>query len=345
MIRIGSLFSGIGGFELGLERAIPNSQTIWQVEQDKFCQKILKKHWPEAIIYDDVRNINKNNVESIDILCGGLPCQDICIAGNGKGIIKNETRSGLWWEMHRIIDELGPRIAIMENVPAITFRGGWDVVGSLAKIGYDCEWTIISARDFGACHVRERWFCVAYPNSNRKAIQEKERTSDIIGKGKPTATHTDNQGWIESTIHYSGCHNIQSNVANTDSERLQQTTIKRTIQIDDNWAEIQQRTSQKQNATNTNGQSTIFESMHPSTMEKEIATQKRMSIGCDNSDRQQYSTGAGHWATAHPEPLIRRVDDGVSRKLDSPRLKALGNSIVPQCSQWIGEQILKAGLI
>ena len=102
---------------------------------------------------------------------------------------------------------------------------------------------------------------------------------------------------------------------------------------------------ENKNATNTNGQSTIFESMHPSTMEKEIATQKRMSIGCDNSDRQQYSTGAGHWSTAHPEPLICGMDDGVSRKLDSPRLKALGNSIVPQCSQWIGEQILKAGLI
>jgi DNA (cytosine-5)-methyltransferase 1 len=256
MIRIGSLFSGIGGFELGLERAIPNSQTIWQVEQDKFCQKILKKHWPEAIIYDDVRNINKNNVESIDILCGGFPCQDISIAGNGKGIIKNETRSGLWWEMHRIIDELEPRIAIMENVPAITFRGGWDVVGSLAQIGYDCEWTIISARDFGACHVRERWFCVAYPNS----------------------------------------------------ERLQKKSVV---------------------------------TIRPESTTKGI----RLDFGCTNNSEQQYSTGAGPWATAHPEPLICGMDDGVSRKLDSPRLKTLGNSIVPQCSQWIGEQILKAGLI
>lgn len=308
MIRIGSLFSGIGGFELGLERAIPNSQTIWQVEQDKFCQKILKKHWPEAIIYDDVRNINKNNVESIDILCGGFPCQDISIAGNGKGIIKNETRSGLWWEMHRIIDELGPRIAIMENVPAITFRGGWDVVGSLAQIGYDCEWTIISARDFGACHVRERWFCVAYPNSDRKAIEKKERASNITSTKKPTAIHTDNQGWIESTIFNNRCHNIQSNVANTESERLQKKSVV---------------------------------TIRPESTTKGI----RLEFGCTNNSEQQYSTGAGPWATAHPEPLICGMDDGVSRKLDSPRLKTLGNSIVPQCSQWIGEQILKAGLI
>mgnify|MGYP001171117154 CR=1 FL=1 len=84
MYKIGSLFSGIGGFELGLERAIP-SETIWQVEQDKFCQSILKKHWPNAKIYDDVRNITKDNVEVPDIICGGFPCQDISVAGKLGG--------------------------------------------------------------------------------------------------------------------------------------------------------------------------------------------------------------------------------------------------------------------
>ena len=84
MYKIGSLFSGIGGFELGLERAIP-AETIWQVEQDKFCQSILKKHWPKAKIYDDVRNITKDNVEPVDILCGGFPCQSISVAGKQEG--------------------------------------------------------------------------------------------------------------------------------------------------------------------------------------------------------------------------------------------------------------------
>jgi len=116
--KIGSLFSGIGGFELGLERAIP-SETIWQVEQDEYCQKVLKKHWPKARIYNDVRDINRETVEPVDILCGGFPCQDISIAGKGAGL--NGKKSGLYWEMFRIIRDLRPRVIVMENVPAITF--------------------------------------------------------------------------------------------------------------------------------------------------------------------------------------------------------------------------------
>jgi len=95
MIKIGSLFAGIGGFELGLERAIPGAETIWQVEQNKYCQSILKKHWPNATIYDDVRNITQHNVEAVDILCGGFPCQDISTAGKGRGL--HGKKSGLWW--------------------------------------------------------------------------------------------------------------------------------------------------------------------------------------------------------------------------------------------------------
>ena len=104
-LKIGSLFAGIGGFELGIERAIPGSETIWQVEQNKYCQSILQKHWPNAKIYDDVRNITKHNVEPVDILIGGFPCQSISVAGKQEGL-ENEEKSGLYWEFHRIISEL-----------------------------------------------------------------------------------------------------------------------------------------------------------------------------------------------------------------------------------------------
>ena len=172
MYKIGSLFSGIGGFELGLERGIPNTKTVWQVEQNSFCQKVLKKHWPEAIIYDDVRKVNSSNVEKVDILCGGFPCQDISLAGVRRGIYEGK-KSSLWWEFHRIISELRPRIVVLENVAAILSLGGREVVESLTEIGYDCEWSIIrSGADFGAPHSRKRWFCVAYPSS-------------IIGTRKP----------------------------------------------------------------------------------------------------------------------------------------------------------------
>ncbi len=168
-IRVGSLFSGIGGMEIGLSKSIPNIRPMWFCEQDKFAQSILSKHWASVPIYDDVRNINKSNVESIDILTGGFPCQDISIQGNKKGV-NHGKKSGLWWEMLRIIGDLRPRIVIMENVANILRLGGTDVVGSLAKIGYSVEWEIVSARQFGAPHLRKRWFGVAYPTDADRAI-------------------------------------------------------------------------------------------------------------------------------------------------------------------------------
>tara|TARA_B100000424_G_scaffold41837_1_gene28330 strand:- start:20195 stop:20947 length:753 start_codon:yes stop_codon:yes gene_type:complete len=162
-MKIGSLFSGIGGFELGLEQSIDGAETIWQVEQDPFCQKVLQKHWPNATIYNDVTTVGKHNLEPVDLLCGGFPCQDLSVAGSGKGINEGE-KSSLWWEMYRIIGDLRPRYVVCENVPVLRIRGLDEVCGSLAKIGYDAEWQIISCKDQGGPHRRDRIFIVAYAN-------------------------------------------------------------------------------------------------------------------------------------------------------------------------------------
>ena len=177
MLKLGSLFSGIGGFELGLERAIPSLETVWQVEQDKFCQKVLKKHWPNALLFDDVKTVGKHNLEPVDILCGGFPCQDISTAGKGKGL--KGAQSGLWFEMLRIISELRPKIVVLENVAAITFRGLNTVVYGLTENGYGVEWQIISARQFGAPHIRKRWFAVAYSKCKLAQIQTKRQQSSV----------------------------------------------------------------------------------------------------------------------------------------------------------------------
>lgn len=164
MIRLGSLFAGIGGFDLGarwaFEKAGISHRVTFQVEQNKYCQSILKKHWPDAQIFDDVCAVGRHNLPDIDILMGGFPCQDISVAGHQKGIIHGK-KSSLWFEMLRIISELRPNIVVLENVPAIARVGGSVVVGGLASIGYDCEWQIISAAQLGAPHLRRRWFCVA----------------------------------------------------------------------------------------------------------------------------------------------------------------------------------------
>ncbi len=158
----GSLFAGIGGFDLGFERA--GIETKWQVEIDPFCQKVLAKHWPTVKRYGDIRECGKHNLEPVDIISGGFPCQDISDSyhgGNGR-LGLDGSRSGLWFEMHRIICELRPRFVVVENVPALLKRGMGRILSDLAGAGFDAEWSCLSASSFGAPHKRERLFLVAY---------------------------------------------------------------------------------------------------------------------------------------------------------------------------------------
>lgn len=159
-MRIGSLFSGIGGLELGLEWA-GVGHTVWQVERDAYCQQVLARHWPSAQRFDDVCAVGAHNLPPVDVICGGFPCQDISDAGKRAGI-KDGTRSGLWYEYARIVRELRPRYVVVENVRALVLRGLDVVLGELARAGYDAEWEMLSAAAVGAPHLRERVFLVAW---------------------------------------------------------------------------------------------------------------------------------------------------------------------------------------
>ena len=165
-LKVLDLFSGIGGFSLGLEAA--GMETIAFCEIDPFCRKVLNKHWPDVPIYTDVRELTNERLESDglfpDIITGGFPCQDISYAGKGAGI--EGKRSGLWTELARIIGEVRPRYAVLENVSALLSRGLERVTGDLAEIGYDCEWHCIPASYVGAPHRRDRIWIIAYPNSD-----------------------------------------------------------------------------------------------------------------------------------------------------------------------------------
>ena len=163
-MRIGSLFSGIGGLERGLEASIPGAHTVWQVEQNEYARAVLAKHWPEAKRYDDVREVGAHNLEPVDLICGGFPCQDISLAGKQAGI--DGARSGLWSEYARIIGDLRPRYVAVENVSALLTGGMGRVLGDLATLGYDAVWDCIPAASVGAPHRRDRVFLVAYSNSS-----------------------------------------------------------------------------------------------------------------------------------------------------------------------------------
>lgn len=183
MIRLGSAFSGIGGFELGLHWAIEDLETVWQIEKDKYCQTILKKHWPKSRLYDDITTVKTKEMESVDVLCGGFPCQDLSVA-NPKGEGLNGKRSGLFWELWRIVSDFREQnrqipIVLLENVPAITHRGLGTVLGALSQIGYNAEWFTIRASDFGAPHRRERWFLIAYSRFQFSKISSKREFPTI----------------------------------------------------------------------------------------------------------------------------------------------------------------------
>lgn len=159
----GSLFSGIGGFELGAKRAgIP---TLWSCEIEKYPRSILKKHFPKVKQYEDIKELRKPGY--VDIISGGFPCQDISLSGKGAGI--TGSRSGLWNEMYRIIREVRPRYVVIENSPALLIRGFERVLCDLSEIGYSAEWKCLSNFEFGFDHLRERIYIIAY--TDKKYVQ------------------------------------------------------------------------------------------------------------------------------------------------------------------------------
>lgn len=160
-MRIGSLFSGYGGLDMAVEEAL-GATTAWFVEYDKAPSKILAHHWPDVPNYGDVTAVDWSQVEPVDILTGGFPCQDISSAGRKAGV-NDGKRSGLWVNMARAIGELRPRLVVVENVRELAVRGLDRVLGDLAALGYDAEWTTISACTVGAPFARVRMFITATP--------------------------------------------------------------------------------------------------------------------------------------------------------------------------------------
>lgn len=303
-MKVLDLFSGIGGFSYGLEMASKDFKTTKFCEIDKFCQKVLKKHWPEVPVHDDIKTLTCIEGE-FDIICGGFPCQDISVAGQKKGIT-NETRSGLWFEYKRIIKEVKPKFVIIENVRNLLNNGFAIVLKDLHEIGYNAEWEIISARSIGSCHLRERLWVVAYPNSTRF---QGERPKF-------------------ETTRASGCYSEEQREYNkstySNTKRLQ--GFGRCKKISEVRSQVQASTSALQSSNSNNFR------FWPSFASEE-----------EKSERWSKATSSFRdWWEA--ESSVCRVDDGLSKELDKDRvnrIKALGNSIVPQIVKIIGDRIVE----
>ncbi|WP_417790662.1 DNA cytosine methyltransferase [Terasakiella pusilla] len=183
MLKVLDLFSGIGGFSLGLERT-GGFKTVAFCEIEEFPRKVLRKHWPEVPQYDDVRTLTADQLArdgiSVDVICGGFPCQDISPAGKGEGI--KGGRSSLWFEFSRLIGEIRPCFVIVENSGLLPSRGLGSVLGSLAEGGYDAEWAPIPAGCVGAPHWRERTWIIAYPKRSERRKEPYFRAIGRVGR-------------------------------------------------------------------------------------------------------------------------------------------------------------------
>ena len=186
MLTFGSLFAGIGGFDLGLERA--GMVCKWQVEINPFCQKVLAKHWPNVQRYEDVRECGKHNLEAVDLIAGGFPCQPHSVAGKQRGA---EDDRNLWPEYRRIVAELRPTWLLAEHVPGIRRTILDQVLSELESFGYACEAFIIPAISQNAPHRRDRvWIVGNRDRINGNTVQSvQERGSvkiDIWGRSIQT---------------------------------------------------------------------------------------------------------------------------------------------------------------
>ena len=194
-LRLLDTFSGIGGFSYAAEQIVGGYETVAFVEREPFCQKILNKHWPNVPIHDDISTF-KPEAYSADVVCGGFPCQDISTAGKQAGI-KQGTRSGLFYELIRVIRLVQPKYVVLENVSAILANGLDTVLGELAEAGFDAEWACIPASAVGACHQRDRWWLVAYAKSNARQFQSSQRqdlrnVAAVNGEEGSVASHSNN---------------------------------------------------------------------------------------------------------------------------------------------------------
>ena len=166
--------------DLGLERA--GMVCRWQIEIDQYCRKVLSRHWPEVKRYDDIREVRGSELEPVDLICGGFPCEDISLASHtSRGIMG--ARSGLWWWFARILGQVRPRFALIENVPALRSRGLAVVLQDLRALGFDAEWHCLPASALGAPHQRDRIFVLAYPRGRfRRPILQPEAVAHVDGQ-------------------------------------------------------------------------------------------------------------------------------------------------------------------
>lgn len=330
---VGALFSGIGGMELGLE-STGFFETKWFSEIQPYSIQIMEQRFPGAYNIGDIKNVKWNEIEKVDVLTGGFPCQDISNAGKRKGI--EGKRSGLWKEYVKSISCIRPKYVIVENVSALRRRGLDRVLGDLVSLGYDCEWNCIPAANIGANHLRDRIFIIAYPHTDCDRChtdRRNEKCDEEITESGSEPEH------LYPEIPYpTGKRLLNRN--NSGGERQ--------ILLEGEKFEKNKPKGQRgecgidknsNDATDEVGY--VSDTYHTGNWKLELLRE------CYHTNRKEI------WEI---EPDVGRMVDGVPKELDiatrkkmnsiwKARIEALGNAVVPQCAEYIGYLIISREIL
>ena len=319
-------FAGIGGFSYAAEKLIGGFETTQFIEIDPFCQKVLKKHWPHVPIHDDIRTFTAKPFQ-YQVICGGFPCQDISVAGLQKGITE-ETRSGLFFELMRVIRMVRPQYVVLENVAAILNRGLDIVLRELSEAGYDAEWSVIPASSVGACHKRSRWWLVAYPNSfrcgggssERRSIRERPFFSGEQ-KRREMGSETQRCSINTSNPNDNGSPSAEKCGFNAEASDRTQEGQNQSCQFE---------RSSKPSSSRAIQSSTEFTNSYSKGVERRKFTIPKELQNAAYTWQSNTPHLSPEWQSYVSKSVLCRGDDGLRNRVD--RLRSLGNSVVPQCA-------------
>ena len=345
-MRVLGLFSGIGGFELGFRNAGFTVAGVCEIEP--YAQRVLAKHFPEARLYPDIKELTGERLRQDGIepyvVTGGFPCQDISLAGKGAGLAGD--RSGLWFEMHRVIAETRPRWVVCENVAALRSRGLDQVLGSLAQIGYDAEWHCIPASAVGAPHRRDRIWIVAYPARVQPGWAEQRAIGQRAGQGgEPQLGSAPDDG--------SGAGRALPATGRDSRRVLGAATVSAATRADvadasrNRWQQGLAHSGRSVEGTKEGPQRGLGGSGENQLGDTD---QPRLEIRLNgHAGQQPAAIGTGWWQSEPtvgqlvdglPDGLVRfagRVATGVPNRVQ--KLRALGNAVVPQIPEIIANAI------
>ena len=327
-LTVGSLFAGIGGFDLGFERA--GFEIRWQVEIDPFCRAVLAKHWPHVRRYEDVRTVGAE-LAAVDVLCGGFPCQPHSLAGRRAAAADERD---LWPEFRRLICELEPRWVVAENVPGILSsdagRFFGDILRDLAACGYDAEWDCLPASAFGAPHRRDRVWIVAYPNGRRQQERAKrdgdtsQDTADRDSCGRHADRSCDALADAADGLRRAHGRGVENGEGPCSREAR-----KRSV-----WQGDGRTWNDGFAASGSVESSADADSGNGYGRRGDVQMGRIWCAGATSRDVYRNRTQWGF------EPDVGRVAHGIPARVD--RLRGLGNAIVPQIAEWIASRILDA---